>query len=226
MTDNDPLAGTPWSAPGTVAGFVQSPPNESLLTLAGRERARGATMAVDLGCGAGRNLIPLAEQGWTILGTDLSRPMLTAAAQRIRDTGVVRAAVVLAPMEQLPVRTRSADLIIAHGIWNLARTTAQFRAAVREAARIARPAAALFVFTFSRGTLPAGAAPVAGERFVYTQFSGQPQIFLTADDLLAEMGAAGFSPDRGLPVHELNRRRPGVLTGAPPVILEGAFRAA
>ena len=59
----------------------------------------------------------------------------------------------LAPMERLPMRDASVDLIVAHGIWNLASSSSQFRAAVREAARVARPGAALFVFTFSRTTI-------------------------------------------------------------------------
>jgi hypothetical protein len=43
--------------------------------------------------------------------------------------------------------------VVAHGIWNLARTTTEFRRAIAEAARVARPGACLFVFTFSRTTL-------------------------------------------------------------------------
>ena len=31
---------------------------------------------VDFGCGTGRNLIPLAEQGWRVVGVDLSSDML------------------------------------------------------------------------------------------------------------------------------------------------------
>jgi len=33
----DPLAGSPWSTPDTVAGFVRSPPNEVLLGVAAKE---------------------------------------------------------------------------------------------------------------------------------------------------------------------------------------------
>jgi ubiquinone/menaquinone biosynthesis C-methylase UbiE len=64
-------------------------------------------------------------------------------------------------MERIPVRDRSFDLVIAHGIWNLARSAAQFRRALDEAARVAKPGAGLFVFRFSRNTLPTQTAPVA-----------------------------------------------------------------
>ena len=128
-------------------------------------------------------------------------------------------------MAALPVDDRCADLIIAHGIWNLARSALEFRTAVREAARAAKQDAALFLFTFSRNTLPADATPVAGEPFVFTQFSGQPQCFLTQDQLLEELAATGFLPDPALPLHELNRPKGRVLQRpSGPVIYEGAFR--
>ena len=130
----------------------------------------------------------------------------------------------LATMDALPVADHCADLVVAHGIWNLARSSGEFRRAVAEAARVSRPGAGLFVFTFSRHTLPPDAEPVPGEPFVFTQFSGRPQCFLTRDDLFADLGGAGFTPEPAVPFQEYNRR-PGMLCGGgPPVIYEAAFR--
>ncbi len=86
-------------------------------------------------------------------------------------------------MDRLALPDASCDLIVAHGIWNLARSAPEMRGAIADAARVARPRAGLFVFTFSRSTLPPDAVPVTGESFVFTQFSGAPQCFLTAGDL-------------------------------------------
>jgi hypothetical protein len=81
------------------------------------------------------------------------------------------------------------------------------------------------VFTFSRNTLPAETRPVDGETFVFTEFSGQPQCFLTAEELFAELDAVGFVPDPSVALTEHNRRRSGALhAGGPPVIYEAAFR--
>lgn len=223
----DPLAGTPWSTPETVSGFATSPPNSTLMAYAEAIRqAMPSPRAVDIGCGAGRNAVPLSRAGWTVIGTDLSWPMLTAAAtRRRREAAGGHLHMVLAGMERLPLRDRSVDLVIAHGIWNLASSTAQFRQAVADAARVARPCAALFVFTFSRHTLPADARPVPGEAFVFTEFSGQPQCFLTEDELRGELGRAGFEADPAVPLRELNRPAAGSLLSRPgPVIYEAAFR--
>jgi SAM-dependent methyltransferase len=224
----NPPAGSGWGAPETVAGFAQSAPNPVLLRFAGRERERrrGKVRALDIGCGAARNAIPLIRLGWDVIGIDLSWPMLGAAAPRARQELISdRLHLILASMSQIPVRSRSVDLVIAHGIWNLARSAVEFRQAVREAARVARPDAGLFVFTFSRHTLPAEATAVDEEPFVFTQFSGQPQCFLTESQLIDELGAAGFDRDPDVPLTEYNRPRQGALAvGTVPVIYEAAFR--
>jgi len=222
----DPLEGTAWSEAGTVAGFAQSPPNQTLMRFAAEELATGRTRVLDIGCGGGRNAIPLARNGWTVTGVDLSWPMLRAAAERAHEASLThRLRVVSSPMERLPIQSASMDFIVAHGIWNLARSTAQFRAALREAARVATAGAALFVFTFSRTTLPREVTPVDGEEFVFTEFAGAPHCFVTADQLIGELGDAGFIQDPSVPLTEHNRPPAGARRiGGPPVIYEGTFR--
>jgi ubiquinone/menaquinone biosynthesis C-methylase UbiE len=54
--------------------------------------------------------------------------MFCAAAHRAREDRLDdRLHLVLAPTESIPARDRSFDLVIAHGIWNLAQSAAQFR---------------------------------------------------------------------------------------------------
>jgi SAM-dependent methyltransferase len=222
----DPLAGSSWSHPTTVAGFAQSPPNEALMQYAVDERNAGARRLLDIGCGAGRNAVPLARLGWNVMGVDLSLPMIAAAAARVRDEHLERhLQLCLGTMHELPFAARSFDFIVANGIWNLARSRSEFRHALAEAARVARPRSALFVFTFSRNTLPPDAHPILNESFVFTQFSGQPQCFLTAEQLITELAAVGFGPDSTRPLRELNLPQTGRLySSGAPVIYEGAFR--
>ena len=215
---------SPWNQPGTVEGFVRSPPNDTLLQIAAQEWRANARL-LDIGCGAGRNALPLAQAGWDVAGTDSSLPMLTAAAARVAGGELAnRVHLLRASMDQLPFASVSFDFIVAHGIWNLARSSDEFRMAVRESARVARPGCALFQFTFSRHTLADAAEAVTGESFVFTQFSGQPQIFLTEEQLVSELAACGFGPDPALPLREHNRPQKGAFRSGGPVIYEGLFR--
>lgn len=182
---------------------------------------------LDLGCGAARNAVPLAAEGAAVVGIDIVWPMLAAARKRVGAAGMgQRVALIRAPMDRLPLRDASVDLVVAHGIWNLARSAVEFRRAIAEAARVARPGAGLFLFTFSRETLDPGDQPVPGEEFVFTQFAGEPQCFLTEAELLDELLRGGFEKDPAGPLTEYNRpvAGPAPARSGSPVIYEGTFR--
>lgn len=222
MTRLDPR----WEDERTVAGFRTGSPNANLVAFARAVRARSpGARCLDIGCGAARNAIPLAEIGFRVAAADLSAPMLAAARARIAGAAP-RSAVglVRAPMTPLPFRDASFDLVVAHGIWNLAPSSAVFRAAVAEAARVARPGAGLFLFTFSRHTLPPGEAPDPGETFVFSSWNGDPQCFLTEAEILDELARAGFRRASPGPLTEYNAPAPGMhRRGGPPATFEGTF---
>jgi hypothetical protein len=48
---------------------------------------------------------------------------------------------------------------------------------------------------------------------------------LTGEQIIAELAAAGFTPDPSYPLRELNRQESGLRTAGVPVIYEGAFRS-
>jgi len=147
----------------------------------------------------------MAALGASVIGVDRVRPMLDAARRRLAAAEASgRVFLALAPMDRLPLVDSSVDLVVAHGIWNLASSGDEFRRALGEAARVARPGAGLFVFT---------------------QFAGEPQCFLTEPELNEELERAGFDKDPPGPLTEYNRPVPGrTLTRGGPVIYEGTYR--
>jgi len=215
-----------WEDASTVDGFARAAPNAVLMDFVQRElEGRPGARVLDLGCGAGRNAVPMAALGWRVSGVDLAWPMLAAARKRVAEAHLAdRVSLMLAPADCLPLRGESVDLVVAHGIWNLSRDGAEWRRALDEAARVARPGAALFVFTFSRHTLAASDQPVPGEAFVFTQFGGVPQCFLTETQLCEELDRVGFERDAPGPLTEYNRPARGLPLGGGPVIYEGVFR--
>jgi SAM-dependent methyltransferase len=216
-----------WEHPQTVAGFTTGGPNDVLVAWA--VRLLGASprpRCLDIGCGAARNAVALSAAGYRVVGTDLSMPMLVGAQVRLQFTPLdIPVHLVHAPMAPLPFADQQFDLVVAHGVWNLARSGAEFRAAVAEAARVARPGAGLFLFTFSRRTLPRDAAPDPGESFVFSSWNGEPQCFLTEAEVIETLAAEGFVRDAAGPLTEYNAPRPGEcrMGGGPPVIFEGTF---
>jgi len=216
-----------WEDARTVAGFVSGTPNAVLIDYARRFLAHShPPQCLDIGCGAARNAVALAELGYRVSGTDLSAPMVQAARDRVRAMSPPpQVEVLLAPMAPLPFADATFDLIVAHGIWNLAQSGTEFRAGVAEAARVAKPGAGLFVFTFSRHTLRPDARPDEGESVVFSSWNGEPQCFLTEQELIDELARVGFIRDEPGPLTEYNLPRPGELrAGGPPVIYEGTFR--
>lgn len=229
-----------WAHPNTVAGFTSGGPNEVLIAFAQRMLGRLASSprragasgltavpsCLDIGAGAARNAVPLADLGFRVTAADLSAPMLDGARARM-EVFEQRPPVDLiqAPMAPLPFAPACFDLVVAHGIWNLAHSDAEFRTAVAEAARVARSGAGLFLFTFSRRTLPPDAIPDPGQSFTFSCWNGEPQCFLTEVEAIAELSAAGFERDGDGPLTEYNAPRPGEIRmgGGPPVIFEGTF---
>ena len=123
-----------WGDAGVVRGFSTAAANEILLAFVRTELARRPGLRVlDVGCGAARNAAPMAAHGATVVGTDMAWPMLEAAGRRSVSEGVSeRVAFIRAPMDRLPLGDASVDLVVAHGIWNLARSGDEFRQAVAE----------------------------------------------------------------------------------------------
>jgi ubiquinone/menaquinone biosynthesis C-methylase UbiE len=189
------------------------------MSLAGRlAEKHGPLNILDIGCGAGRNSIPLAQSGHRVTGVDRAPNMLVAARQGALRAGVAdRCQFVAGDMDHLGVAAGEFDLVVAHGVWNLADGDEVFLRAVAEAARAARAGASLFVFTFAR--VPATPAAPPGSRFAVPLTDGTARCYVTEADLDAVLAERGFHRASG-PLTLYNAvPRPG----SPPPIFEGCW---
>lgn len=218
-----------WEAPGLVENFRINSPNDVLMQYAqklNRQRMAAEPLRVlDIGAGAGRNAVPLAQLGCHVTSIDLSVPMVRAAKMKHQQEAPSDSMqLVVSPMAPLPFRDKEFDLLIAHGIWNLSTSDAEFRSGVAEAARVAKPGAGLFLFTFSRHTIPDDAASVAGQKYIFTQFGDEPQCFLRETEIIQELQEAGFTCNTATPLTEYNCPPPPYnAVQRLPVIYESTF---
>jgi len=101
-----------WDEAGTVGSFSTAGPNQVLVEFVRLELARGRALRIlDVGCGAARNAIPMAALGATVIGTDVSWPMLAGARRRVASEDIPgRVDLVRVSMDRLPVANASAGV--------------------------------------------------------------------------------------------------------------------
>lgn len=106
-------------------------------------------VVLDVGCGPGihtRPLARLARRG-LVVGADLSRPMLRAAATHAREAALPNLAFVRADAQQLPIATGRVSAVCCCGALHLFPNP---DAALAEAHRVLRPGGRLAIAAFRR----------------------------------------------------------------------------
>lgn len=101
-----------WNELFDTGELIWDEPHEWVVSLVPRLRERGVRRILDLGCGAGRHLIYLAEQGFDVYGTDISTSALHAARERLRQAGVT-VPLLYSDMAALPFADDSFDALIS-----------------------------------------------------------------------------------------------------------------
>ena len=104
-----------------------------------RLRVRKGERLLDAGCGEGRHCFGALERGAHVVGLDLDRPSLRAAAGGLRNRGQelgALGAMIQGNTFQLPFRDATFDKVICSEVMEHVHN---YRAAARELARVTRP---------------------------------------------------------------------------------------
>lgn len=168
---------------------------------------RAKARALDLCCGTGDLTLALRRRAGgeaLLVGGDFCRPMLEEAQRKQRRRGA-QIALVECDGLQLPFSDRSLDLVtIAFGFRNFA----NYRAGLAELRRVIKPGGLVAILEFSTppnplvralyrfysGTLlPALGGWISGDRGAYVYLPESVKKFPGAEQLAAEMEAAGFT---------------------------------
>lgn len=112
-----------------------------------RVAAREPGPLLELGCGTGRLLVPLARAGARATGIDRSAPMLAHARERARRLRrAARPALARGDIRALPFPTASFGIVLApYGMLQSVLADADLEAVVSEAARVLKPGGMLGV---------------------------------------------------------------------------------
>ena len=193
-------AGTPfWDRPEHVEWSARRRPDPRLTELFAGHSSH--LRVLDVGCGAGRNTVWCARQGFDVHALDASRPMVTrtrARLARVLGDRAARRRVRRGTMTDLGTYPdASFDLVVCLGVLSAAPTAAAWHAAVAEIARVLRPGAAFLLTHFAPG--PDHAAPVRTPRIAGPARSrhadgGCRSHVLRADELDRDLARHGFAP--------------------------------
>ncbi len=115
----------------------------------------GRRLVIDIGCGTGRNLLPIATEGWNALGVDLSREMLHALARKSELAGLQdRCGLLRANMTQLDcIKERCADLVLCmYSSLGMVQGRCNRLSFLNHVRRILRPDGLFVVHVHNRGT--------------------------------------------------------------------------
>ncbi len=107
---------------------------------------------LDAGCGYGRNLVYLMQQGAEIFALDASPDCVDHVRQLSRSlqTGLPGENFQIAGIEEMPIPDAFADVVLCSSVLHFARNDAHFRAMLDELWRVLRPGGLLFIRLGSR----------------------------------------------------------------------------
>lgn len=117
--------------------------------------ARPGETVLDLGCGAGIDLILAARRvggSGRVIGVDMTEKMVEAARANVRRSGLPNVEVLHGAIEQLPVEADSVDLVISNCVINLSPERSRVFA---EIARVLRPGGRTVLSDLVTSGLPA-----------------------------------------------------------------------
>ena len=124
---------------------------------------------VDAGCGRGRNLLYLLQEGYEVFGVDTDAGAVAGIRKTAEEVapGLPSENFQVAAIEEMPFPDAFADLVICHSVLHFARDEEHFVAMVRGLWRVLRPGGMLFCRLGS--TIGAGDGivfePLGGRRF-------------------------------------------------------------
>ncbi|QIQ04457.1 class I SAM-dependent methyltransferase [Streptomyces liangshanensis] len=196
-----------WNAPGTVAEFASLTPRPYLVELlaaftgteadpAGGTHGAGAPgdpgLALDLGCGGGRNTRALLDHGFRVVAMDLHEAMVEATRSAVAGYPAERVTVRGGAAHAVPAESGTFAFVVCYGVLHNAVDVAQWRSCVTELARVLRPGGTLAFNCFTSDSLDPRLRP-GGETGRHLLPDGVPMVLLPSEEIVDAFARAGLA---------------------------------
>ncbi|MDD5503234.1 MAG: class I SAM-dependent methyltransferase [Candidatus Thermoplasmatota archaeon] len=138
-----------WNSIYKNEGRNYSTPQEALAPIIGIFKKRGVKRVLDLGCGAGANLVLLAKNGFEVYGFDVSAEALKLAKAQLAESGL-KADLHSGDMrDALPYENGFFDAVVSVRVLNHG-TISEIRKTIKNIERVLRPGGLLFITVQAR----------------------------------------------------------------------------
>ena len=125
-------------------GYVVTEPDINISKVVELFRSRGVRRVLDLGCGSGRHLVYLAEQGFDTFGIDIADKAIELATNWLENKGLTVNLSIGSIFEKLPYGDKFFDAIISVRVMNHG-TIGDIHSAIGEMRRVLRPEGLIFI---------------------------------------------------------------------------------
>lgn len=133
-----------WSPIYEKYGHMDVAPQKEMPEAVELFKEKGVRKVLDLGCGSGRHLVYLAEQGFEVFGIDLAKKAIELAENWLHEKGLTAKLEVKSMFERLPYEDDFFDAIISIRVINHGRIEG-IRNTIREMQRVLKPKGLIFI---------------------------------------------------------------------------------
>ena len=160
----------PWEIAWREARWEEkSPPLAEVVEFASELKKSNARTILDLGCGAGRHAILLAEEGFQVAALDISETALKTLDTRLKAKSFENVMLIEHEMGQLPFIDNYFDGVVSTNVLHHGKSV-EIKKTIDELYRVMKPGASAFVIALSSSDFRKGTgAKLERNTYVFTK---------------------------------------------------------
>lgn len=182
-----------WNEEEVINNFTVRNPVSRWSTVLASVALPVGSKALDIGCGAGRNIELLCHLGFDSYGLDISRGMLDITRLRVSaQSHPGRFNLLQGEMSSLSFCDNSFDVIISNGVFHNAISLLEMRLSLSEACRVLKTNGLLLLSMFNADFIDTDSVSNTNSEGVFTTADNLRMVLLRSTDIMSLLGDKGF----------------------------------